>query len=589
MSPNELKEARVRELTKKAYFYTYRSLAPTPPAELEEEKASFDLAVHHAGLLVETETSSRVSSSTPPGAPEGIHAPASAQAAASHGKAPTTLKDSDIVWADDSQSPRSAATESDVVSTKALLSVNGSFVHLADDVRARLSPSTLSACQVGLADDRLTVHEAASVCLLGDPARETLLHLHPPSAMTPETHVHDLTPWQPATQSRDAVPTRLLQLLGWDLHFDVGSLGRSLHGRPWLLKHIRSVYHDKYIAECLEHTTLHVVLPLPEFLLRWAAVQYGVQDLVAKHCEDILCAVNAYQHTSIEIAQFGSFVSEAFGKSDLSVFLHARQLIIDSVGDWTAAETNDDDNNGMMASYLPLSTAREILMRVFTCMLPRHRERAIKSLEKHVSAPPPPRNSTPQQPAPEVTPALVAEATVPTWCVIPPEVVTPPLDAFPMGHVRKAPTPRLHIDIPPLAPTPRENGVDIQVFLLYLVLEFRAERRRFYALLQRHVVATKAREMEKEAFLHVLSRTTEWTDAVCRLVFEEAAADTSQCTRTSYGGVAVDSDHLMTVALRYYATLFALARFPTSPPTSQDLVAPAPMYHDKSKRLHALD
>ncbi|KDO28225.1 hypothetical protein SPRG_06274 [Saprolegnia parasitica CBS 223.65] len=584
MAANELKEARVRELTQKAYFYTYRAISPTE----QEKKNASDAAVDTAPVGA-FETSSRTLHTT--AAQDAVHLlPALAQATATSMNAPTTMKDT--LWSDDdsvtAQPPSTPTTASAV---EGQLSANGSFVHLADDVRARLSPSTLSACQRGLADDRLTVHEAASVVLLGDPARETLQHLHPPSAVTPETHVHDLTPWQPATRLRDAVPTRLLQFLGWDLHFDVGSLGRSLHGRPWLLKHMRSIYHDKYIAECLEHTTLHVVLPLPEFLMRWATVQYGVEDLVAKHCEDILRAVNAYQHTSIEIALFASFVSEAFGKSDLSVFLHARQLIIDSIGDWTAAESSDD-NTRTTAVHLPLSTAREILTQVFACMLPRHRERAIKSLEKHLPVPSPPRHSTtPQPPAHDVITAVSATSTVPAWCVTAPECVAPPLDAFPAGHVLKAPTPRLHIDVLPLEPSsPQEQAVDIQVFLLYLVLEFRAERRRFYALLQRHVLATKAREMEKDAFLHVLSSSTGWTDAVCCLVFAEAAAESSQCTRTSYGGVAVDAEHLMTVALRYYATLFSLARFPpTSPLTSQGLVAPAPMYRDRSKRLHALD
>ncbi|RHZ13077.1 hypothetical protein DYB31_000611 [Aphanomyces astaci] len=182
-----------------------------------------------------------------------------------------------------------------------------------------------------------------------------------------QPHASSGTKQHPAARPVVKVVTRLLDLVGTDMY---AADKEVAHTRTWLVKQIRSIFHDKYMAESLEYAAFHAVLALPEFIVQWSFLKFGVKELVARTCHAIMDGTNEWKATTPEVSLFAGFLAEqgnvGYGKSDLSLFLHARQLVVDCVGDMRPLGHDD-------VPRLTSTQAVHIVHRVFQTLVHCHR------------------------------------------------------------------------------------------------------------------------------------------------------------------------------------------------------------------------
>ncbi|KAH9108832.1 hypothetical protein AeMF1_016013 [Aphanomyces euteiches] len=402
----------------------------------------------------------------------------------------------------------------------------------------------------------------------------------------------------PSKPTVTKIVTRLTQLVGDDINTD-DKLKKSgvRHTKIWLIKQIRSIYHDKYIAESREHASLRVVMAFPEFIIHWSFLKFGVRELVAKNMHSILDCTNEWKDNTPEIALFSAFLAETgqqgYGKSDLSLFLHARHLIVQCTGDMRQFE---EDNLPLLSS----SQAIKITNQVFQTIAHSHRgavQTKLKALLK-------PHDELFKETAPTDQFDLVPlKLNVPCFEFTGlPEAPVTPGDAFPESKPKKATPghitdPRLIVDgfleNPPA--TPEEKWINAHQLLHFCVVEFREERRRFFTDMQAYVACMKVKEdLSKATFGSMLSTLFEWTPTIAELIFEEASQVSSKRTTQSDGTIVVDCHHLMCFTLQYYTNLFALARFTDGLSVDQteeqnkhdDFVTAAPRFrHRETSRM----
>ncbi|RHY20537.1 hypothetical protein DYB32_010015 [Aphanomyces invadans] len=244
---------------------------------------------------------------------------------------------------------------------------------------------------------------------------------------------------------------------------------------------------------------------------------------------------NAWKGSIPEVSLFAAFLAEkgqfGFGKSDLSLFLHARQLVMNCVGDLQALGHDD-------MPQLTSTQAQNIVHCVFQTLVHGHRHLILAKLEGLLKPithlPEEDVASVHQDPAPQDK-LSESPSTLPCFNFqgLPASTSAASSGHFPQGNVKKA--------IPSHVPDPKttqarsheeygteEKWIDVHQLLLFCVLEFREERRRFFTDMQVYVANKKLRE------------------------------DVAKATD---GTVLVDCQHLMCMALQYYTNLFALARF----------------------------
>ncbi|KAG9416831.1 hypothetical protein AC1031_001222 [Aphanomyces cochlioides] len=394
------------------------------------------------------------------------------------------------------------------------------------------------------------------------------------------------------------VVTRLTQLVGDDIYTD-DNLKKSgvRHTKIWLIKQICSIYHDKYIAESREHASLRVVMAFPEYIIHWSFLKFGVRELVAKNTHSILDCTNEWKDNTPEIALFSAFLAETgqqgYGKSDLSLFLHARHLIVQCTGDMRQFE---EDNLPLLSSC----QAIKITNQVFQTIVHSHRGAVQTKLNALLKS----HDELFKETAPTDQFGLVPlKLNVPCFEFTGlPEAPVTPSDAFPESKPKKATPghvtdPRLIVDgfleNPPA--TPEEKWINVHQLLHFCVVEFREERRRFFTDMQAYVACMKVKEdLSKATFESMLSTLFEWTPTIAELIFEEASQVSSKRTKQSDGTIVVDCHHLMCFTLQYYTNLFALARFTDGLSVDQteelskhdDFVTAAPRFrHRETSRM----
>ncbi|CAK4457530.1 unnamed protein product [Aphanomyces euteiches] len=402
----------------------------------------------------------------------------------------------------------------------------------------------------------------------------------------------------PSKPTVTKIVTRLTQLVGDDINTD-DKLKKSgvRHTKIWLIKQIRSIYHDKYIAESREHASLRVVMAFPEFIIHWSFLKFGVRELVAKNMHSILDCTNEWKDNTPEIALFSAFLAETgqqgYGKSDLSLFLHARHLIVQCTGDMRQFE---EDNLPLLSS----SQAIKITNQVFQTIVHSHRGAVQTKLNALLK----PHDELFKETAPTDQFDLVPlKLNVPCFEFTGlPEAPVTPGDAFPESKPKKATPghitdPRLIVDgfleNPPA--TPEEKWINAHQLLHFCVVEFREERRRFFTDMQAYVACMKVKEdLSKATFGSMLSTLFEWSPTIAELIFEEASQVSSKRTTQSDGTIVVDCHHLMCFTLQYYTNLFALARFTDGLSVDQteeqnkhdDFVTAAPRFwHRETSRM----
>ncbi|ETW09042.1 hypothetical protein, variant [Aphanomyces invadans] len=482
---------------------------------------------------------------------------------------------------------------------------DGEIQNLPVAVRKRVHTAVLKLAATALFQDDINVNDIASLLIASDPNADVSSHgvedirddqliqnnvscfslaatgsnlSH--DAPSNESSNHQKTRFRQVgdsgapTYSVPAVKvvTRLLELVGEDVHASEKNAGdATTPSKTWLLKQIRSIYHDKYIAESLEHAAFNVVLALPEFIVQWAFLKFGVNELVSKNCHAIMNGANAWKASIPEVSLFAAFLAEkgqfGFGKSDLSLFLHARQLVMNCVGDLQALGHDD-------MPQLTSTQAQNIVHRVFQTLVHGHRHLILAKLEGLLKPithlPEEDVASVHQDPAPQDK-LSESPSTLPCFNFqgLPASTSAASSGHFPQGNVKKAipshvPDPKLILDsaLDSSRPFGEEKWIDVHQLLLFCVLEFREERRRFFTDMQGYVANKKLREdVAKATFDSMMHTLFEWTPSICELIFEEASQHGLKKTVESDGTVLVDCQHLMCMALQYYTNLFALARF----------------------------
>jgi regulator of replication initiation timing len=147
----------------------------------------------------------------------------------------------------------------------------------------------------------------------------------------------------------------------------------TLAARPvkplrWLLRGIRSIYNDKFVADAIDNRQMHPHDPLPEFIYMWTCKRFGLRDLVGTTRWDIANAVDVYGEDSAEVRLFGSFMHEEYGIEQLSFFLYCRTVVQDMSA--TANSTVDARQSEIPtlaeqahseSRYLPITVAMEIV------------------------------------------------------------------------------------------------------------------------------------------------------------------------------------------------------------------------------------
>ncbi|RLO07520.1 hypothetical protein DYB28_002040 [Aphanomyces astaci] len=280
------------------------------------------------------------------------------------------------------------------------------FPNVPAAVRKRVNSVVLKLAAAALFQDSINVHDMVSLFLTADrdvdvwahgvqdirddqliqnhvPAFSLTTATAPPPSHTDATgtsshqdklnttelqpHASSGTKQHPAARPVVKVVTRLLDLVGIDMY---AADKEVAHTRTWLVKQIRSIFHDKYMAESLEYAAFHAVLALPEFIVQWSFLKFGVKELVARTCHAIMDGTNEWKATTPEVSLFAGFLAEqgnvGYGKSDLSLFLHARQLVVDCVGDMRPLGHDD-------VPQLTSTQAVHIVHRVFQTLVHCHR------------------------------------------------------------------------------------------------------------------------------------------------------------------------------------------------------------------------
>ncbi|KAF0694632.1 Aste57867_14508 [Aphanomyces stellatus] len=507
----------------------------------------------------------------------------------------------DIDSINEAQDNRSSATTSSMAVAQLGLSVgaDGELLNLPPCVRKRVKTAVLKLAAAALFQDLVTVADVTSLFLTSDPDVDVSAHLL--GDITDDQHVQNLSPafsherngdedtfngdshrspsgrhlrhgqnggassGQPNHPPKDV--TRLLALVGADVFSDEKAAGDiAPHPKAWLIKQIRSLYHDKFIAESLEHAALHVTLAFPEFVVQWAFLKFGVKELVAKTCHAILDGANAWKTSTPEVALFAAFLAETgplgYGKSDLSLFLHARHLIVNIVGDMR--DLSEDD-----VPRLTSTQAVAVVDQVFHTMVHHHRRDVMAKLHALLRPMPTEAIEVMGDEAVAAPPTPHAASCFDFDGLPPSEATTAGYGAFPESKVKKAPPPT-HVTDPRLLvgqdatppTTPEIQWIDVHQLLRFCVLEFRDERRRFFIDMQAYAGSRKLRDdISKPVFEEMLVVSFDWTPTIAELIFEEASGHSGKKTVETDGSVLVDRQHLMCVALQYYTNLFALARF----------------------------
>ena len=97
----------------------------------------------------------------------------------------------------------------------------------------------------------------------------------------------------------------------------------------WLIHAIRSIFDEKTVDDRTQIRNNDEIMPLPEYLLKWAFRQYGRDDLIQKGCWDIFITSHHHMQKYLEITLFVRFLDEEWTTEQLTFFLKCRLWILE--------------------------------------------------------------------------------------------------------------------------------------------------------------------------------------------------------------------------------------------------------------------
>ncbi|EAY06530.1 hypothetical protein TVAG_358200 [Trichomonas vaginalis G3] len=96
----------------------------------------------------------------------------------------------------------------------------------------------------------------------------------------------------------------------------------------WLVHTIRSIFDEKTVDDRTQVRNGEEILPLPEYMLKWALRQFGRDDLVQKGCWDVFISSHHHMQKYLEITLFTRFIDEDWTTPQLTFFLKCRTWIL---------------------------------------------------------------------------------------------------------------------------------------------------------------------------------------------------------------------------------------------------------------------
>ena len=104
---------------------------------------------------------------------------------------------------------------------------------------------------------------------------------------------------------------------------------REPKGLDWLVHSIRSIFDEKTIDDRTQVRKGDDVIPMPEYVIKWALRQFGREDLTQKGCWDIFITSHYHMQKYLEITLFVRFLDEYWTTEQLSFFLKCRMWILE--------------------------------------------------------------------------------------------------------------------------------------------------------------------------------------------------------------------------------------------------------------------
>ena len=135
-------------------------------------------------------------------------------------------------------------------------------------------------------------------------------------------------------------------------------LSDTLRAISWVVKTIRQIYDDKLLAEVAAYRKGFQAPTMPEYLLEWASLRFGMPSLVEQNCWDLYRSVHAYRKYSLEVDMFANFVDEVYSAEQLSFYLFTRSMLFDTIGESVASRLE------FRPLQVPLSAAVSVVLRV---------------------------------------------------------------------------------------------------------------------------------------------------------------------------------------------------------------------------------
>ena len=153
---------------------------------------------------------------------------------------------------------------------------------------------------------------------------------------------------------------RFLQVI----KYQQGGESTAAHSMMWLVRHIRQIIGDKCCADRAASTNHIPPMALPDYVIEWHSIHFGVKTIVNKACKDFYDTLLHHRSTNVEAETFALFLDEQLNTVDLSFYLHFRQQVLQIVG-----ELPDD---GSKATMIPLDQATQMMATAFQSQLRPH-------------------------------------------------------------------------------------------------------------------------------------------------------------------------------------------------------------------------
>lgn len=138
---------------------------------------------------------------------------------------------------------------------------------------------------------------------------------------------------------------------------DTFEMGNSVKGIDWLIHSIRCIYDQKTVDD------RDKVLPILEYVEKWAFRQYGSPKLREKGVIDLKEATKAHRLKSLEVMIFSKFINSEYCAEDLLFFLKARLWLLQRCV--SIPMTNESLGIYIIESFLTAHQVRAFFLEYF--------------------------------------------------------------------------------------------------------------------------------------------------------------------------------------------------------------------------------